>query len=304
MEPWLFGQDINGRVTGVIETQVRKSYDLNSVGVSAGIEKDLNKRLTGFFIYQIEFDNFTNVPDEVLDEEDQGRVNLATLNPSLVFDSRDNPFDPTSGTLSGISFRLGAKSLGSDVQLRKVTIESHWFFPITHWLVLALSARGGLQDKFGSSPEVPPSELFFIGGRNTVRGYDEEELGIVGKTVVPKEESEETDSTGIEFTGGKALLNGNVELRFSLPAGLGLVAFMDRGNVWFSNDADLQLHKIKIDEIKTTVGGGVRYNTPVGPIRIDVGYKLDHEKDLCGGQCLEPVEESRSELHFTLGHAF
>jgi outer membrane protein insertion porin family len=291
LEPWLLKLDVDGRVTGLVQTLIRPAYDLTAIGASAGIEKDLTESLKGSFVYQIEFNNFTNVE---LDEEDQGRVNIATLNPSLIFDSRDDPFDPKSGNLSGIAFRLGAKNLGSQVQLRKATAQSHWFFPLRRWLVLAVSARGGIAEKFGASDAVPPSERFFAGGRTTVRGYDQDELGIVGSTI-----SSETGGP----TGGKVVLIGNIELRFSLPAGFGLVLFNDRGNVWFSAAEKVNLQDIKLNELKSTVGAGLRYNTPVGPLRFDVGYKLDREDNLCP-ECSEPIEETHYELHFTLGHAF
>ena len=293
LEPWLFSLPLDARITGVFQTQVRPFYDLTTLGASAGIEKDLRDTLKTLFAYEIEFDNFTNIPEEILDEEDQGRVNIATLNPSIIFDSRDDPFNPKSGTFSGLALRLGAKNLGSQVQLRKATAFSNWFFPLTRWFVLALSVHGGVVDKFGESKEVPLSERFFAGGRSTVRGYKQDELGIVGETIVPRE-----DETGVEFTGGGAVLIGNVELRLTLPFNLGLVLFHDRGNVWTSYG------DIKPGELKSTVGAGLRYNTPLGPLRLDGGYKLDREDDLCRGECTEPAEESRYEVHFTLGHAF
>jgi outer membrane protein insertion porin family len=292
IEPWVFSLPLDARITGFFQTQVRPSYDLTTLGTSAGIEKDLTDNLKTSLVYQIEFNNFTNVPEEVLSEDDQGRVNIATLNPSVILDFRDDPFNPKSGTLSGVAFRVGAKRLGSQVQLRKATIYSNWFFPLTRWLVLALSARGGVGDKFGESKEVPPSERFFLGGRSTIRGYKQDELGITNETIVAK-----ANRTGVEFVGGNAMLIGNAELRLFLPAGIGIVLFHDTGNVW------LTYRDMNLSELKSTVGAGLRYNTPVGPLRLDVGYKLDREKNLCP-ECTNPVEESRYEVHFTLGHAF
>jgi len=298
LEPWFLSLPIDGRLTGQIQNQDQVSYDLTSLSISAGLEKDLTDFLKGAFVYQIEFDNFTNVPEEILKEEDQGRVNLATLNPSLIFDSRNNPFNPRAGTLSGIAFRLGAKSLGSEVQLRKATVYSSWFFPVNPWTVFAFSTQGSFGDKFGDSEEVPPSERFFVGGRSTVRGYKQDELGVVGNTIVVDGDN----PSRVEFTGGNITLVGNIELRFGLPAGLGLVFFYDMGNVW----ADFG--DFAYSDLKSTVGTGLRYNTPVGPLRLDLGYKLDREDNLCQDtavtQCTETVEESQIEVHFTLGHSF
>ena len=79
----------------------------------------------------------------------------------------------------------------------------------------------------------------------------------------------------------------NLELRTSLGKNFGLVTFLDGGNVW------VKTGDIKLADVKFTAGLGLRYNTPVGPIRIDYGQKLQKEKG-----------ESAGELHFSIGHAF
>ena len=79
----------------------------------------------------------------------------------------------------------------------------------------------------------------------------------------------------------------NLELRTSLGKGLGLVTFVDGGNVW------LKVNDINLKDLKFTAGLGLRYNTPVGPIRIDYGYKLQREKG-----------ESSGAFHFSIGNAF
>jgi len=79
----------------------------------------------------------------------------------------------------------------------------------------------------------------------------------------------------------------NGEIRFPLYKGLGMVAFVDSGNVW------RKMEEFDISEIRSTAGAGIRYDTPVGPLRLDVGCKLDRE-----------VGEEQCLTHFTLGHAF
>jgi outer membrane translocation and assembly module TamA len=80
---------------------------------------------------------------------------------------------------------------------------------------------------------------------------------------------------------------GNLELRTDIGKGFGLVAFVDGGNVWG------KIENADITNLKYTTGLGVRYSTPVGPFRLDYGYKLDKE-----------IGESKSEIHFSIGHAF
>ncbi|MCG2710577.1 MAG: outer membrane protein assembly factor, partial [Thermodesulfovibrionales bacterium] len=105
------------------------------------------------------------------------------------------------------------------------------------------------------------------------RGYEQDTLGPKGVNGSP--------------TGGNAFVLTNLELRTDVAKGFGLVTFLDGGNVWKKTG------DIKLSEMKYTAGAGIRYNTPVGPLRIDYGHKLDREKG-----------ESRGEVHFSIGHAF
>jgi outer membrane protein insertion porin family len=115
-------------------------------------------------------------------------------------------------------------------------------------------------------------ERFFLGGRSTLRGYAQDTVGPLGSNFDP--------------TGGNAFIETNLELRTSLGKGIGLVTFLDSGNVWQkASEIDWSL--------KHTVGAGVRYDTPVGPLRLDYGYKLKSVPGL-----------SRSEIFFSIGQAF
>jgi outer membrane protein insertion porin family len=178
-------------------------------------------------------------------------------------------------------------------------------------LVLAVSARGGIADRFGQTKDdpifgetelVPPSERFYLGGRSTVRGYGQDELGIVEKcppenkcgTIEPN-----SDKNDVDFTGGNAMLLFNGELRLFLPGGLGLVIFNDRGNVF------RDYKQVDVNFLKSTVGAGIWWNLFGAPLRLDYGYKLNREENLCPSpSCTVVVKESRAELHFTLGFAF
>jgi outer membrane protein insertion porin family len=83
------------------------------------------------------------------------------------------------------------------------------------------------------------------------------------------------------------MLMDNIEFRFDVGRGFGIVAFTDGGNVWRTVD------EIDLSDYKFTIGGGLRYMTPVGPLRVDYGHKLERE-----------AGESHGEIHFSIGHAF
>jgi outer membrane protein insertion porin family len=168
--------------------------------------------------------------------------------------------------------------MGSQTQEVKFSLQSSWFFTPLARTTLAFSSRGGIAYNFGETPTVPISERFLMGGRSTVRGYSENSLGTPGQTL---------DSQTLAPLGGESMLLLNLELRYNLLNSLGLVLFFDSGNVWES------YHSGWSSPLKSSIGPGIRYNTPVGPLRFDIGFKLNKEEG-----------ENSSEYHFTIGHAF
>jgi outer membrane protein insertion porin family len=129
--------------------------------------------------------------------------------------------------------------------------------------------------------DLPASERFFAGGDTTVRGFALDQLGTPATI----------DKDGFPI-GGNALVIFNAELRVPVAGGLGVVGFFDTGNV-FARTTDVDLK-----ELRSAVGFGVRYKSPVGPIRVDLGFKV-RRRDIAPG-----VRESPNALHISLGQAF
>lgn len=292
LEPWFTGQKLDARVAAVLRTKERDAYRLRQGAVSFALEKSFSKYLKSSMGYRFEANDLVDVePGAILSSEDVGRLNIASINPSLVRDSRDDPFNPTSGSVNSIAFQDAARILGSQVQLVKVSGRSYWYYSPWKGVVIASGSSLGAGKKFGATTEVPLSERFFIGGRSSVRGYKQDRLIIPGKTFIKGSP-----------TGGNIMLQLNTEVRIALPFNTGIVLFVDGGQVWASiSDMDMA-------DLKFSVGTGFRYDTIVGPLRLDYGYKLDKEPDytetdpVTGASFL--FRESRSEIHFTLGHAF
>jgi outer membrane protein insertion porin family len=128
--------------------------------------------------------------------------------------------------------------------------------------------------------DLPASERFFAGGDSTIRGYALDTVGAPG-TISP---------SGYP-TGGNAVLLLNGELRFPVWREMGAVVFVDGGNVF------RRVTEFDLGELRGSVGFGFRYRSPVGPIRVDLGFKMDR-REVRGR--LEP----RTALHFSLGQAF
>ena len=223
--------------------------------------------------YEYSFTDTTDVqPDVILSKEDTGTLGIGSISTSLFYDTRDNPFDPTSGSIHGIILKFASVAFLSETEFIKGSFLNTWFFPLHKKVVFAFSLKGGIAYSYDETEELPLIERYFLGGRTSVRGYKPDELGPKGANGSP--------------TGGNVQALTNGELRFLLGKGIGLVTFVDAGNVWRTID------EVRSD-LKFTVGAGLRYKTPVGPIRVDYGHKMDRE-----------AGESAGEVHFSFGHAF
>lgn len=279
-EPWFLSRSLPLRVLALREDRKEKNIDTGEIRyrltrhtLSGGIEKNLTDLLKGELYYEFSVvKTFDVKPDVILSREDTGTLAISAIRPGLIYDTRDNPFDPKSGILAGLTIKAASGLLLSETDFIKVMMNASFYKEVTRRSILALSLRAGIAQGFGSTRDLPLVERFFVGGRNTVRGYEQDMLGPKGSDGTP--------------TGGNAFLVTNLELRNYIGKGFSVVTFIDGGNVWHKlNDMNLSL--------KYTAGIGLRYNTPVGPLRIDYGHKLMKERG-----------ESTGEVHFSIGHAF
>ncbi|MBI5635126.1 MAG: outer membrane protein assembly factor BamA [Nitrospirae bacterium] len=294
-EPWFMGTTLPLRVLLLHENKKELTapsrevrYQLERNSVTVGIEKKLSDTVKSELYYEFSLVKTTDVqPDVVLSREDVGTLAISSVRTSLIFDTRDNPFEPKKGLLAGITLKIASPLLFSETHFAKVTAYASFFQELHKRVVLGLSARGGIAQGFGKTDELPIVERYFLGGRSSVRGYEQDMLGPKG-------------SDG-NATGGDAFVMGNVELRTDIGRSISLVPFLDFGNVW------INITDLSPADIKYTVGLGLRYATPVGPLRVDYGYKLTRD-DICVDRTapLPPKcsPESRGEIHFSIGHAF
>jgi outer membrane protein insertion porin family len=305
VEPWVAGLPIDLRLTTLYETKQEVTFKRQSYGATAGFDKNITEQLKFVLLYRYTRNRYDITAGAQLSTDELRRVNIGSLSPGLVLDLRDDPFNPRRGSIHSLTFEDAALSLGSQVQFVKATASSSWFLSPHRLVVFALSARGGIAKQFGRTPLVPLGERFYLGGLSTVRGYRQDTVGVLhvvkdsmGNIIVAPSS---TLSASGDPIGGNVMLLTNFEARIALPAHLGLVLFLDGGNVWTKpNTVDLH-------EMKFSVGAGIRYNTPVGPLRLDWGYKLRREEVFIDNGGLAPnihIDESPYEFHFTLGNAF
>jgi outer membrane protein assembly complex protein YaeT len=294
-EPRAFRQSGDLFIAGFIEQAIRPSFDLFSRGVSAELRRVLGLSMTASVGYTYGQNRVTN---EQLQPEDRPlvdrlfpEVTLSSFSSVLVRDTRDDPLDTTSGSLLGVDGKVAFHAIGSAVGFAKTTLQGFLYRRLPGDLVFAAGVRLGLARGFSHTVDtgesisvpieaLPASERFFAGGDTTVRGFALDRLGD-GATI---------DSNGFP-TGGNAMVVLNSELRVPVAGPLQVVGFLDAGNIFDS------VSHLRPSHIRGGAGFGVRYGSPVGPIRVDLGFKLDRR--VFSGQ-----RESLTALHLSIGQAF
>ena len=172
--------------------------------------------------------------------------------------------------------------LGGDYQFFETILEGRFYTQLGPVGVLALKVRGGsIGTLSGDSNElVPFFRRYFLGGASSLRGWGRYEVAPLdaGRPI-----------------GGHTMTENSVELRFPIWGNLTGVAFLDAGNVW-NNAWDFNLNDLRYD-----VGPGLRYATPIGPLRVDVGYQINPIPGLLVNGVPQP---RRFRVHFSIGQAF
>jgi outer membrane protein assembly complex protein YaeT len=254
-------------------------YRRQTAGGTAGIQRplfpDRLRGLRSFFTYRLNWVRRYDV-DRTLAAADvvAGSQLVASLTPSLILDRRNNPGDPTRGSSHLLSLEVGDGVLGSEVNFVKFQLETRWFLDWLSPTVIALAGRLGLAAPYGGTPALDIADRFKAGGHTTIRGYPEDRVGPVDAVGNP--------------AGGNGRLLLNAEWRFPVWRWLGGVLFVDSGTV--TPEAGDLLR----GSFKTGVGGGLRVGTPIGPLRVDVGYALNGL----------PRREDRWHVSFGIGHPF
>ncbi len=245
-------------------------------------------------------------------------VRAALVSGTLIQDRRDDPTDSTRGIFNTVDVSLASGIWGSQPDFFRFLGQNSSYHRVTRKVVVARTIQLGLMapwsdrqeldpmgSSFGSTPDprIPISERFFAGGANSHRGFPVNQAG-------PRD-----PTTGFPIGGGAQFLN-SVEVRFPLVGrNLGGVLFHDAGNV-YSELGDItlrseQLRKTKADGTQQfefdymvhAVGLGVRYRTPIGPVRFDLAYSVNPPRFIGRGS-LQEQGISHVQFHFSLGQTF
>ena len=203
-------------------------------------------------------------------EQYEARGILASVTGLVERNTTTNLLDPQDGSVLAVQ----AEQAGGDFSLWRLTAEAKRYWPVLGRRVLAARLRVGVADSYGGSGDVPLFRRFYAGGINSTRGYDRWKLGPL--------------STLDDPVGGRTLLEGSVELRTPIWGKFGGVVFVDVGEV------RRQPFTLSASDLQFGAGVGVRYQTLIGPLRLDVGIPFPDA----------PRGEPSWQIHFSIGQAF
>ena len=200
-------------------------------------------------------------------------THLSSVSASYLRDTRDKPLDAHKGIFHSLDFRLSPIAFGSTDNVARFFGQASYYKEVWPWLVWANNFRLGLISSFAGS-HVPFSNLFFSGGADSLRGFPLNGAGPQATALLCTAENNPSTCTAeiTVPTGGRQLFIFNTEARFPIPIKkeLGGVIFYDGGNVYRA----INFHDL-IQNYSNSIGVGLRYQTPIGPIRIDIGRNLN-----------------------------
>jgi len=230
-------------------------YDLESLLGKRGRDSRFSLR---YQLVETEIDNIDPLSAAQLVIDSQGKSITSSITPSLTRNTINNPLDPSMGSKQVISTELAG--LGGDEKFYLIELTNQIYTPFWSWesgdVVFSLRTKLGYGDTFNDE-KFPLFQRYFPGGINSVRGFKTRRLG-------PKDEN------GNEFGGSKQIVN-NTEVIFPLATSAGLkgVLFYDFGQAYDDDES------LDVGELRHAVGYGIRWSSPLGPIRIEFGYPLN-----------------------------
>ncbi|MCF8067004.1 MAG: outer membrane protein assembly factor BamA [Desulfobacterales bacterium] len=276
-EPYLMDTNLSVGLNAYNWLRDYDEYERDSVGAGFRFGYPVWDYTRAYLSYGHDNSNITDIlktaSQDIKDLEGENITH--SISSSLIFDSRDKAMNPSSGQIYNATVRYAG--LGGDVNFIKFEGTTSVYIPIFLGIVGHTHAEGGYVREH-SGGILPDYERFYLGGMNSVRGFDYRDISAY-------------DERGREI-GGDKYLQLNVELIIPLIKDQGLVGvlFYDTGNVW---DPD---SNVDLGDMRNSAGYGIRWYSPMGPLRLENGHILDPDstKD----------EDSGGKWEFTIGTAF
>ncbi len=256
-EPYIMDSKISGGIQLYKEEREYDYYDKDSLGMTARLGYRLFDYTQVGLRYNIENYEIDNV-NHVYTNMTPGEFLTSSITPYIQYDSRDDLFLPTEGGKHKLSIEYAGEFLGGEIDYTKLLVETGVFFNLFWKFTGALHAEGGyIIDKTGDDIDIDHIK-FYLGGMKSIRGFDKYDIN-------------GNRSGDIKERGGEKYVQFNAEITFPLTEKYKLagVFFYDRGDVY------LESEDINLADQYSSVGMGVRWNSPVGPLRIEYAWVID-----------------------------
>ncbi len=259
-QPQIFDKKGTVSINPFIGSNAEPGYRTNTYGVNLPITYNFNRRLNSTLTYYFEKvgQKIEEGDPEFPDPEDEKyRYNKSGVLLSSVFSTASPKFSPSHGVNLSMGFKMNGYLFGGDFSYMRMWGDFRTYQEIGDW-VLALRAMVGGIHSSDTDGFIPVEDRFYSGGSNSIRGWNRSELG-------PKRESGSP-------LGGKSIMETNIEFRYPLFWRISGVAFFESGNVWE------EAFSYKIRDLGYATGAGLRIETPIGPVRFDVGVPVWSDK--------------------------
>lgn len=244
-----------------------KSFEARRIGVEITLTRRLTLRTNAFVGVTVERDT-VEVKGSVIDTDLEDFYNKSLLRLGLRHDATDRIFNPSRGYRASVFVEEAGRLLSTRFNYLKVQTEHRVYHQVTPGHVIAVKLAAGSMKPIRGSPDTPIEERFFAGGSYSVRGWGRQLLGPV--------------------EGGDSIFEGSLEYRRPLYKKISTAFFLDFGNVWPEWDG------YDLTDLHYAIGAGLRYNTPIGPIRVDFGWKINKQE----------IDTRNYEVHLSIGQAF
>lgn len=318
-DPWFLGYNMSGGVDLFNTLRVRdypgnrNAFRERRRGVSLRVGPRITDDLGLLFGYTIERNELFDVdqsikkdifptfgiPKELAEETNSISQSKSSFSSELALDNRDNRFDASRGGRQSVSLEVAGGPFGGDINYYQPQVSSSWYFPTFWKFVFSISGRAAWVNNFSPSQDVPTSERFFLGGPDTIRGYNT-------NSIAPRfEEVDEFGQTTVSQTPGRIMTLFNFEYKFPIVQERNRTIFqgaffLDVGGSWLNTD-DISFTTGSLDRrMKAGAGFGFRFKTPVFPIRLDFGFPLNpRDSDI-----YRQGDSHGLQPYFTIGNIF
>ncbi len=290
LEPYLFNSRTNGRLNYTLSEYV-SDYEVRKGTQSKQITWSLEQNVTSHLFVSYDLWSSNQLRDFPLDNDNPNSLErtetvIVTTGPNIDLDYRDHPFNPTAGTFTRLNAEYGAPTLGSSDYIhyaRAFASFTHYKSVFKPGWVWANSIRGGVMRNFSPTGGVPYDKKgFTLGGQSSIRGFQPDEsfpnrsdFGVAA----------DDSATQILLKGAASTYLLKSEIRFPIYGSIGGALFYDGGAVFVES---VNFRKAGIDTTRQVqfedpyrdaIGVAFRYNTPVGAVSLELGYKLDARTD-------------------------